>query len=82
MDDSRFLPDGRQRALKAAAEQIQETERRIRTTVEAKYSDQLAAAGPVRRFWLRQRMAREIAAQLREEIDNIAPRDALYLEGP
>ena len=82
MADSRFLEDGRQRALKAAAEQIQEIERRIRTTVEAEYSGQLAVAGPLRRFWLRRRMAREIAARLREETDRIAPGDALYLDRP
>jgi hypothetical protein len=78
MNDSRFLVDGRDRALHGAAAEIDRIERPIREAVEARYADRLAQAGPLRRWWLRKLIAREIRARLNEEIEKFAPSDGLY----
>jgi TRAP-type C4-dicarboxylate transport system substrate-binding protein len=73
MAESQFLPDGHQRAVKAAAEEIEELRRSLKATVEAEYSEQLAAAGPWRRSLLKRKIARQVAARLEQEIGNVVP---------
>jgi hypothetical protein len=80
MANSQFLQDGRRRAIKGAAEKIEELRTRITAEVEAEYSEELAEAGVLRRLWLRRIIAQEIEVRLAREIDNFAPHDGLYLQ--
>jgi hypothetical protein len=76
----RFLADGRERALDGAASKIDELQRHITAEVEAQYAEKLAKAAFFERFWLRRRIAREIQARLRDEIEKSAPENGLYLQ--
>jgi hypothetical protein len=81
MSDSanpRFLKGGWRRAIRGAAAQIKEARQRITAEVALEYQEQLAGAGRFRRFWLGWRKSREINARLAEQIEEFAPRDALY----
>ncbi len=82
MADLRFLEDGRRRAFDGAAPKMDELQRRITAEVEARYAEELAKAGLFARFRLRRRMAREIQARLRDEIERFAPENGLYLQKP
>ena len=74
MKSNKIIADGHTRLLHDKA--IQKEIARIREDVAAKYSEELSRAGFFGRFIVRHRMRRE----MREEIDKLAPPDALYLE--
>jgi hypothetical protein len=56
------------------AQLIAAYEARVRATVETNHASDFADAGLLRRLLLRHRIEREI----QEELDRIAPREALY----
>lgn len=70
-----FVADGRERAL-AALEwgELEELQR----TIEAKFLNRIAAAGPLRRLWLRWKMSRAVRQAIESAVEQQAPRDALY----
>ena len=71
MPRSRFVENGRQRAIEGIRAEV-------RQAVEAKYAEPLEQAGPLRRIYLRWQMAREITRRARSQIERMAPRDGLY----
>ena len=64
---NRFAVDGRERI-------IRNQQRRIKEEVRAKYAEELASSGFLRRLVIRYRIRREVGRML----DKIAPPDALY----
>ena len=72
MSDDRFVADGHERLTKSS--EFRAARSAVITSVQARYADQLAAAGILRRLMLRLRIRREIA----QELAKLAPPDALY----
>jgi len=72
MSDDRFVADGHERLTKSSEFRVARSA--VIASVQARYADQLAAAGILRRLVLRLRMRREVA----QELAKLAPPDALY----
>ena len=70
MTNSAFVADGYGRVL-------QGIEFEVRSEIEAKYANELMATGIIKRWFIRQKMEREIAECLAVRTGNISP-DALY----
>ena len=73
MSDDRFTADGYDELKKSEGYRAARDE--VIASVRARYARSLANAGVLRRLVLRLRMQREIA----QELDKLAPPDALYL---
>ncbi len=73
--NSKFLADGHKRSAREVGRVCLP---RIRTEVEAEFTNALASSGPLYRCWLRLRMQREIRRRLTSEIHRHAPPDAMY----
>ena len=70
-----FVADGRERALAALdGRELVEVQRAI----EADFLERIAAAGPLRRLWLRWKMNRAVRQAIDAIEEKQAPRDALY----
>jgi hypothetical protein len=76
MSDDRFTADGYDELKKSKEYRAARDE--VIAAVRARYTESLASAGILRRLVLRLRMQREIA----QELDKLAPPDALYLHNP
>lgn len=72
MSDERFVADGHERLTKSS--EFRATREAVIASVQARYAEQLAGAGILRRLVLRLRMRREIT----HELAKLAPPDALY----
>lgn len=70
MNNSDFVANGRRHAL-------QGIDADVRPELEAKYADELNGLWYVRRWFLRRKINREVAARIAERA-NEAPPDALY----
>ncbi len=73
MSDDRFVNDGYERLTKS--KEFQAARAAVIASVRARYAEDLAGAGILRRLALHLRMRREIA----QELEKLAPPDALYL---
>ena len=80
MTDSGIVADGRDRALAGAHEQMTRLSLEIKAAVESEFAGRLAAAGVVRRAYLRLRMRREVQRRIAREIEKKAPRGGLYVK--
>ena len=69
-----LIANGRKRAFES--EEYKKAYEEIRAKVAAKYQDRYAQAGFLKRLLIRMRMEREI----QQELEKIAPRDAMYLK--
>ncbi len=69
---SDFVEDGAERLAAANRSDVLPG---IQAEVTAEYSDRLAAAGLLRRMWLRRRMKVEVERRLEEEIETHMPSD-------
>ena len=74
-----FVSDGQERALKGAQEYLIKRRAEITARVEASYASKMESAGILHRVWLRIRMNREIRVEMKDEMENAAPADALYI---
>ena len=74
MSDDRFTADGYDELKKSKEYRAARAE--VIAAVRARHAESLASAGILRRLVLRLRMQREIA----QELDKLAPPDALYLQ--
>jgi hypothetical protein len=73
---SHFVEDGPERLAKGVRSTVYPA---IEAAVSAEYSSRLAAAGYLRRIWLRWRMKREIERRVEQETVSNAPSEhALY----
>jgi hypothetical protein len=72
MSDENFVADGHERLTKSSEFRAARAE--VLAAVRARYAEQLAGAGILRRLAIHLRMRREIA----QELDKLAPPDALY----
>ena len=79
MPNDKIVADGRERALAGAKAVIARTRRQIKTDVKAEYSQQWENAGFFRKIYLRLKIRAEIRRRVDAEVEQIAPRDALYL---
>ncbi|HEY4760634.1 MAG TPA: hypothetical protein VIH42_08650 [Thermoguttaceae bacterium] len=81
ISNSQLVVDGHQRALKGLESQAEALRLSIHQELEAKYADQLASAGFLKRWILVLQKNMEIKrrfAQGKREIQSKAPPDALY----
>ncbi len=74
MTDERFTADGYDELKKSKEYRAARDE--VIASVRARYAEPLASAGILRRLVLRLRMQREIA----QELDKLAPPDAIYIQ--
>ena len=72
MADERFVVDGHERLTESS--EFRAARASVVAAVRARYAEDLAGAGLLRRLVLHLRMRREIA----QELDKLAPPDALY----
>ena len=72
MSDERFVADGHRRLTESS--EFRATRASVIGAVRARYAEQLAGAGILRRLKLHLRMRREID----QELAKLAPPDALY----
>jgi len=72
-----FVANGRETLL--GTPEVQEKLAEIRLGVEAQYAYELANAGWLRRHMVKAKMERQIDREISHLLDQIAPRDALYL---
>jgi hypothetical protein len=81
MAELRFLADGRERALEGLGPQLKAIRLEIKKEIEDRFISQLAAAGYIKRMYLRLRMRRELNrrfSQIKSEIEAKAPPDGLF----
>lgn len=74
MPDERIIAHGREQLT--SSRQYRAARGEVIAAVEARYAEPLASAGFFRRLVLHVRMRHEIA----QELDKLAPPDALYLQ--